>query len=63
MNLTQLERIKMELKHALYEQNKMIKIKMRLLRFQGLTQKLSKTHQIVLAKRLKDRVRSTKWLG
>jgi hypothetical protein len=32
-------------------------------RFQGLTEKLNKTHQIVLAKSVKDRVRSIKWLG
>jgi hypothetical protein len=29
-------------------------------RFQGLTEKLSKTHQIVLAKTVKDKVRSIK---
>jgi hypothetical protein len=32
-------------------------------RQQGLAEKICKTHQIVLAKRSKDRVRSTKWLG
>jgi hypothetical protein len=32
-------------------------------RFQGLTEKLSKTHKIVLAKRVKDRIRSINWLG
>jgi hypothetical protein len=32
-------------------------------RFGGLAEKILETHQIVLAKRSKDRVRSTKWLG
>jgi hypothetical protein len=32
-------------------------------RFGGLAEKILETHQIVLAKRTKDRVRSTKWLG
>jgi hypothetical protein len=32
-------------------------------RQQGLAEKICKTHQIVLTKRSKDMVRSTKWLG
>jgi hypothetical protein len=65
MNLTQLERMKTELKRAKYGENKIEKDLFAInYRFQGVAEKIPETHWTVLVKLVKLGVRSTKalWL-
>jgi hypothetical protein len=57
-NLTQLERIKTELKRARMEKTRLEDLFMNNYRSQGLAEKKPETQEIVLAKRIKHGVRS-----